>query len=63
MRAQLFLKKLDLYSGTGQLLRTQVQALRAEGVDATLACERGGLRYYLRTGIPVVYDMRAEDVA
>ncbi len=51
MRAQLFLKKLDLYSGTGQLLRTQVQALRAEGVDATLACERGGLRYYLRTGI------------
>jgi len=51
MRAQLFLKKLDLYSGTGQLLRAQVQALRAEGVDATLACERGGLRYYLRTGI------------
>jgi glycosyltransferase involved in cell wall biosynthesis len=51
MRAQLFLKKLDLYSGTGQLLRTQVQALRAAGVDATLACERGGLRYYLRTGI------------
>ncbi len=51
MRAQLFLKKLDLYSGTGQLLRTQVQALRAEGVDATLACERGGLRYFLRTGI------------
>ena len=51
MRAQLFLKKLDLYSGTGQLLRTQVQALRAAGVDATLACERGGLRYFLRTGI------------
>jgi glycosyltransferase involved in cell wall biosynthesis len=51
MRAHLFLKKLDLYSGTGQLLRTQVQALRAEGVDAALACERGGLRYYLRTGI------------
>ena len=51
MRAHLFLKKLDLYSGTGQLLRTQVQALRAQGVDAALACERGGLRYYLRTGI------------
>jgi glycosyltransferase involved in cell wall biosynthesis len=51
MRAQLFLKKLDLYSGTGQLLRTQVQALRAAEVDATLACERGGLRYFLRTGI------------
>lgn len=51
MRAQLFLKKLDLYSGTGQLLRTQVQALRAAGVDATLACERGGLRYFMRTGI------------
>ena len=51
MRAQLFLKKLDLYSGTGQLLRTQVRALRAAGVDATLACERGGLRYFLRTGI------------
>ena len=51
MRAHLFLKKLDLYSGTGQLLRTQVQALRAHGVDATLACERGGLRYFLRTGI------------
>jgi glycosyltransferase involved in cell wall biosynthesis len=51
MRAYLFLKKLDLYSGTGQLLRTQVQALRAHGVEATLACERGGLRYYLRTGI------------
>ena len=51
MRAHLFLKKLDLYSGTGQLLRTQVQALRAHGIDATLACERGGLRYFLRTGI------------
>jgi glycosyltransferase involved in cell wall biosynthesis len=51
MRAQLFLKKLDLYSGTGQLLRTQVQALRLAGVDAVLACERGGLRYFLRTGI------------
>ena len=51
MRAQLFLKKLDLYSGTGQLLRTQVQALRAAGVEATLACERGGLLYFLRTGV------------
>ncbi|HVY66804.1 MAG TPA: glycosyltransferase family 4 protein [Gammaproteobacteria bacterium] len=51
MRALIFLKKLDLYSGTGQLLRTQVHALRAAGMDAMLACERGGLRYFLRTGI------------
>ncbi len=51
MRTQLFLKKLDLHSGTGQLLRMQVHALRAAGADAILACERGGLRYFLRTGI------------
>jgi glycosyltransferase involved in cell wall biosynthesis len=51
MRTQLFTKRLDFNSGTGQLLRTQVRALRAAGVDAVLACERGGLRYFLRTGI------------
>ncbi|MEO8465475.1 MAG: glycosyltransferase family 4 protein [Gammaproteobacteria bacterium] len=60
MRAQLFLKKLDLYSGTGQLLRTQVLALRAAGVDATLACERGGLRYFFRTGIKTKHTSVAE---
>ena len=41
MQAHLFLKKLDFYSGTGQLLCTQVHALRAANVDAILACERG----------------------
>ena len=51
MQAHLFLKKLDFYSGTGQLLCTQVHALRAANVDAILACERGALRYFLRTGI------------
>jgi glycosyltransferase involved in cell wall biosynthesis len=51
MRTQLFLKRLDLGSGAGQLLRMQVNALRAAGVATVLACERGALRYFLRTGI------------
>jgi glycosyltransferase involved in cell wall biosynthesis len=53
MQALLYRRKLDLGSGTAQLMRVQAAGLRAAGVDATLACERGALRFFLRTGMRV----------
>ena len=51
MHALLCFPKLDLNSGTAQLLRMQALGLRAAGVAATVMCQRGALRFWLRTGI------------
>jgi glycosyltransferase involved in cell wall biosynthesis len=53
MHALLYFEKLDLYSGTGQLLRMQAAGLEARGVRAVVAAQRGTLRFFLRTGIRV----------
>jgi glycosyltransferase involved in cell wall biosynthesis len=53
MQALLYHRKLDLSSGTAQLMRMQVAGLRAAGVATTLACQHGALRFFLRTGMRV----------
>lgn len=42
---------LDTRSGAGQLLEMQWRGLRAAGVPTVLACERGALKFWLRTGV------------
>ena len=53
MQALLYYRKLDLSSGTAQLIRMQALGLRAAGVATTLACQHGALRFFLRTGMRV----------
>jgi glycosyltransferase involved in cell wall biosynthesis len=58
MRVLLYRRGLDLDSGAGQLIRMQARGLRAAGVRVRLACEHGGLEFFLRTGLPVWYASR-----
>jgi UDP-glucose:(heptosyl)LPS alpha-1,3-glucosyltransferase len=50
MSVLLYRPSLDSRSGTGRLMRAQLAGLRAAGVDAALACERGRWRFLFRTG-------------
>jgi UDP-glucose:(heptosyl)LPS alpha-1,3-glucosyltransferase len=50
MSVLLYRPSLDLRSGTGRLMHAQLAGLRAAGVDASLACERGRWRFFARTG-------------
>ena len=54
MRFVLYRSNLSLTSGAGQLIRAQAEALRAAGEDAWVACRRGGLKFRLRTRLPVI---------
>jgi len=49
----LYRRSLDVRSGAGQLIRMQADGLRSAGESVQLACQRGGLRFFLRTGWPV----------
>lgn len=51
MTVVLYRPSLDARSGAGQLLEMQWRALQAAGVPAVIACERGALRFWLRTGV------------
>jgi hypothetical protein len=51
MNVLLYRRSLDLRSGAGQLLRMQLRGLEAAAVPAVIACERGALKFWLRTGI------------
>jgi glycosyltransferase involved in cell wall biosynthesis len=51
MTVVLFRPSLDARSGAGQLIEMQWRGLRAAGIDAVVACERGALKYWLRTGV------------
>jgi glycosyltransferase involved in cell wall biosynthesis len=42
---------LDARSGAGQLLAMQWRSLDAAGTEALIACERGALKFWLRTGV------------
>ncbi len=48
----MYRRSIDIASGTGQLMLMQARAFKAAGVDVTLACDHGGLKFRLRTGWP-----------
>jgi glycosyltransferase involved in cell wall biosynthesis len=47
----LYRPRLDVRSGAGQLLEMQWRGLESTGVQTLLACERGALKFWLRTGV------------
>jgi glycosyltransferase involved in cell wall biosynthesis len=47
----LYRPRLDVRSGAGQLLEMQWRGLTAAGVPTLLVCERGALKFWLRTGV------------
>jgi glycosyltransferase involved in cell wall biosynthesis len=47
----LYRPSLDARSGAGQLLEMQWRGLSAAGIPALIACERGALKFWLRTGV------------
>jgi glycosyltransferase involved in cell wall biosynthesis len=51
MTVVLYRPSLDARSGAGQLLATQWRGLVSAGVPTVLACERGALKFWLRTGV------------
>lgn len=51
MRSIVYRRSLSYTSGAGQLIAMQVRALRAAGIDTQLACQRGALRFWLRSGL------------
>ena len=51
MKVVLYRPSLDARSGAGQLLEMQWRALDAAGVPTLIACERGALKFWLRTGV------------
>ncbi len=51
MTVVLYRPSLDARSGAGQLLEMQWRGLAAAGVPALIACERGALKFWLRTGV------------
>lgn len=53
MALLLYKRRFDLRSGAGQLIRMQASGLRAAGAKVRLACQRGGTRFFFRTGFPV----------
>jgi glycosyltransferase involved in cell wall biosynthesis len=59
MNVLLYCRALDLRSGTGRLVRMQVQGLHEHGATPRVVCGHGGLKYFLRTGIPVRYSKAA----
>ena len=46
----LYRPSLDFSSGAGQLMRMQLRALRDAGERAEIGCERGALKFWLRSG-------------
>lgn len=50
LKVLLYRRSLDLRSGAGQLLLTQLLGLEAAKIPGVIACERGALKFWLRTG-------------
>jgi glycosyltransferase involved in cell wall biosynthesis len=46
----LYRPSLDFSSGAGQLMRMQLLALRDAGESAEIGCERGALKFWMRSG-------------
>ena len=53
MNVLLYLRRLDLHSGAGQLVRMQATGLRKAGARVRIRCQRGAVKFFLRTGLPV----------
>ena len=53
MKVLLYRRRLDVRSGAGQLVRMQADGLRSAGVRVHIACQRGSLKFFFRTGWPV----------
>lgn len=51
MTVVLYRPRLDVRSGAGQLIEMQWRGLNAVGIPAVMACERGALKFFLRTGV------------
>lgn len=51
MKAVLYRPSLDARSGAGQLLAMQSRGLTHAGVPTLVACDRGALKFWLRTGV------------
>src|SRR4051812_40125085 len=51
MTVVLYRPGLEARSGTGQLLAMQWRGLTSAGVPTLLACARGALKFWLRTGV------------
>jgi glycosyltransferase involved in cell wall biosynthesis len=51
MTVVLYRPNLDPRSGAGQLLAMQWRGLESAGLPTLLACARGGLKFWLRTGV------------
>ena len=51
MTVVLYRPSLDARSGAGQLLTMQWRGLTATGVPTLLACQRGAMKFWLRTGV------------
>lgn len=51
MHIVLYRRTLSLTSGGGQLIRMQAEGLRRAGRRVSIACQRGALRFFLRSGM------------
>lgn len=51
----LYRPNVDLRSGTGQLMQMQAAGLRAGGARVRVGCTRGGIGFFLRTGVGTRY--------
>jgi glycosyltransferase involved in cell wall biosynthesis len=60
MTVLLYRPSLDFTSGAGQLMRMQLRALRDARESAEIGCERGALRFWLRSGTRARRLSRAE---
>jgi glycosyltransferase involved in cell wall biosynthesis len=53
VKVLLYRRSLSLTSGAGQLIRRQAEGLKAAGEPVCVACQRGAVRFFLRTRLPV----------
>ena len=53
MNVLLYLRRLDLHSGAGQLVRKQATGLMKAGARVRIRCRHGAIKFFLGTGLPV----------
>ena len=53
MNVLLYLRRLDLYSGAGQLVRMQATGLLKAGAKVRIRCQHGAVKFFIGTGLPV----------
>ncbi len=53
MNVLLYLRRLDLHSGAGQLVRMQATGLLKAGARVRIRCQRGAVKFFFGTGLPV----------